>query len=324
MKSLALFSGLGGVGNTTLTFNIAHLAARTGLRTVALDFDPQSNLSALFLKPEVIADLWGRKGGGGTVAACLDLDGHGTGRVMSPVLLSIADDLWLLPGHLDLARFDSILSEEWSRFGGQASTSVLEKVKTFAVLANEAAEAVGADLVMIDVGPSLSPLNRSTLLACDGVIFSTAPDLFGLQGLRTVGPVIRKWRHAWNTIPKHDRTGSHEFLPIGYVFQERLPRDLGQIMSSEVLANKIPEVFRRFVLDDATALESSRDFGFDTYCLSRLKYFSSLVPLAEHSYKPVFDLKMADGIGSGLSLSVLKSRLELENLLDAIRVRLGL
>ena len=46
MKSFVLFNNKGGVGKTTLTFNMAHMLARNGSRTVVLDFDPQSNVKA--------------------------------------------------------------------------------------------------------------------------------------------------------------------------------------------------------------------------------------------------------------------------------------
>src|SRR5690606_14480641 len=49
MKSIVLFNNKGGVGKTTLTFNIAHMMAREGWRVAVLDYDPQCNLSAIFL-----------------------------------------------------------------------------------------------------------------------------------------------------------------------------------------------------------------------------------------------------------------------------------
>lgn len=54
-----------------------------------------------------------------------------------------------------------------------------------------------ADLAFIDVGPSLGALNRAALLACDAVVLPLAPDLFSLQGMRNVGPVLRTWREDW-------------------------------------------------------------------------------------------------------------------------------
>ncbi len=44
MKSVVLFNNKGGVGKTTLTFNLAHMAARQGHRVAVLDYDPQCNL----------------------------------------------------------------------------------------------------------------------------------------------------------------------------------------------------------------------------------------------------------------------------------------
>lgn len=53
-----LFNNKGGVGKTTLTFNIAHMMARLGKRVVVLDFDPQCNLTAMFLEDETLIELW--------------------------------------------------------------------------------------------------------------------------------------------------------------------------------------------------------------------------------------------------------------------------
>lgn len=47
MKSVVLFNNTGGVGKTTLTFNIAHMMARKGRVVVVVDYDPQCNISSI-------------------------------------------------------------------------------------------------------------------------------------------------------------------------------------------------------------------------------------------------------------------------------------
>jgi len=42
----------GGVGKTTLAAQLAHPASSSGLETLAVDLDPQSNLSQSLLTPE--------------------------------------------------------------------------------------------------------------------------------------------------------------------------------------------------------------------------------------------------------------------------------
>src|SRR5438309_5221506 len=50
--SVSLINMKGGVGKTTLAAQLAHAAARKGLRTLAVDLDPQANLSQALLSPE--------------------------------------------------------------------------------------------------------------------------------------------------------------------------------------------------------------------------------------------------------------------------------
>jgi cellulose biosynthesis protein BcsQ len=52
MKSLTLFNNKGGVGKTTMTFNLAHMFARLGRTVAIIDCDPQCNLSALALSDD--------------------------------------------------------------------------------------------------------------------------------------------------------------------------------------------------------------------------------------------------------------------------------
>ncbi|MBI5178982.1 MAG: ParA family protein [Nitrospinae bacterium] len=48
MKKMAVISSKGGVGKTTFSFHLSHLLAREGLRTLAVDMDPQGSLSFVF------------------------------------------------------------------------------------------------------------------------------------------------------------------------------------------------------------------------------------------------------------------------------------
>ncbi|MBI5851282.1 MAG: AAA family ATPase [Planctomycetes bacterium] len=105
MKSLALFNNKGGVGKTTLTFNLAHMASRLGFRVVVIDYDPQCNLSSIFLREEDLFDTWeADESSGRTVAACLEPVRRGKGEIRHPTLHPVGDQLWILPGHLSLSR----------------------------------------------------------------------------------------------------------------------------------------------------------------------------------------------------------------------------
>ena len=55
---VALFNNKGGVGKTTSAYHLAHMSARLGLPTLAVDLDPQANLSSAFFDEERLEDLW--------------------------------------------------------------------------------------------------------------------------------------------------------------------------------------------------------------------------------------------------------------------------
>ncbi|RRD38785.1 ParA family protein [Leptotrichia sp. OH3620_COT-345] len=48
MKKIAIVNNKGGVGKTTTVFNLAHYFAKQGLKTLAIDTDPQLNLTTNF------------------------------------------------------------------------------------------------------------------------------------------------------------------------------------------------------------------------------------------------------------------------------------
>lgn len=121
MKSLTLFNNKGGVGKTTMTFNLAHMFARLGRTVAILDCDPQCNLSALALSEEDLKEAFEAKPAEGrTVAACVELVRLGKGDLYEPHLLELEDNLCILPGDLSLSRFEGKLAKRaWDLFDGR-------------------------------------------------------------------------------------------------------------------------------------------------------------------------------------------------------------
>ncbi len=329
MKSFVLFNNKGGVGKTTLTFNIAHMLARNGSRTVVLDYDPQSNLTAIFLDEGHLEDVWSNDvGDGRTVAGCLDLVRRGKGELRDPELITPADNLWLLPGSLFLSRFEQTLAEEWAKTGNTQNERALDVTCSLANLADRVAQTIDADYLLVDVGPSLGALNRAALLSCDAVVIPVAPDLFSLQGLRNIGPTLREWRVDWKTVLTQVRRRDEgaplperDFRPIGYIVQQHLARSDRPVSGYRKWMEQVPSEFRRCVLDEANS-PAQTFMEDDPYCIARLKHFASLVPIAQSKRKPMFDLRQGDGIGGGQLLSVKRCREEFERLVAGITQRL--
>ena len=58
MKTIAFFNNKGGVGKTSLVYHLAWMFADHGIKTLAVDLDPQANLTAMFLDEERLESLW--------------------------------------------------------------------------------------------------------------------------------------------------------------------------------------------------------------------------------------------------------------------------
>jgi hypothetical protein len=179
-----------------------------------------------------------------------------------------------------------------------------------------AAGTVGAELVLIDVGPNLGAINRSALLAADSILIPLAADLFSLQGLRNLGPTLRSWRTSWhnNVLGKRPFPGldmpQGSMRPLGYVVLQHAVRLDRPVKAYDRWLRRIPLEFRRSVLD-----ETRGDLiGPDPYQLATLRNYRSLMPLAQDVRKPMFDLRAADGALGSTGRLVRTCYLEFEDL----------
>lgn len=198
--------------------------------------------------------------------------------------------LWLLPGSLDLSRFEDKLSSEWFKtFAGDIAA--IRTTTAFHRIVERAAESVAADIVLIDVGPNLGAINRSALIAADTVLMPLAADLFSLKGLSNLGPTLRAWRRDWQQlvlprIPPDIPAPKADMTPLGYVIMQPEMRLDRPVKAYARWLERIPWVFTAAVLDQQPP---SRDE--EKYRIATLRNYRSLMPLAHDARKPMFDLK---------------------------------
>ena len=108
---LTFFNNKGGVGKTSLIYHLAWMFASLRKRIVAVDLDPQANLTAAFLIEEEIEAIWEEEKPGLTVYRCVEPLAD-VGDIAEPHLKRIAADLYLLPGDVRLSRYEEVLSRE--------------------------------------------------------------------------------------------------------------------------------------------------------------------------------------------------------------------
>ncbi len=306
---LTFFNNKGGVGKTSLIYHLAWMYAGLRKRVVAVDLDPQANLTAAFLEEDRIESIWNSPELGSTIYHCIK-PLAGVGDIAEPVLQSIATDLYLIPGDVDLSGYEDALSNEWpNSMGDNNLYRPMRILSSFWQVMQMGANKVQADIILVDIGPNLGAINRSVLIATDYVVIPLGADLFSLQGLKNLGPTLKSWKSNWekrlnnwsnskevNTYPEF-KLPKGEMKPIGYLCQQHGVRLDRPVKAYDKWVNRIPTVYRQFVKDEA-ADPSIKQMN-DPYCLATIKHYRSLVPMAQEHRKPIFYLTSADGaIGS--------------------------
>jgi cellulose biosynthesis protein BcsQ len=306
MKTIAFFNNKGGVGKTSLVHHLAWMYADLGLNVVAADLDPQANLTSMFLDDEQLESLWSETGPRQTVYGAIQPLLDGTGDVARPHVEEAAAGLGLVAGDLTLSAAEDELSSQWSDCLDRRARAFRVLSALWRVLEMAAAECE-AEVVLIDVGPNLGALNRAALVTSDYVVVPLAPDLYSLQGLRNLGPTLRRWRDEWEERRERNPVGNLEvpegaMSPIGYIVMQHAVRLDRPVKAYARWMDRIPSVYHEAVLDKKPKAGVTIDR--DRHCLARLKHFRSLMPLAQEARKPMFKLTPADGAIGGHAQAV--------------------
>lgn len=321
MRTIAIFNNKGGVGKTSLVYHLAHMLPRLGYPTVAVDMDPQANLTSAFFDESQLELLW--QGDDNTILSCIAPILEGIGDIKAPVVpYEVAENLWVIAGDLGLSRFEDKLSDSWPR-GYQKDMAALRATSAFYRVVQNVGENMGAAVALLDVGPNLGAINRAALLAADFLVLPLAADLFSLQGLKNLGPTVREWREAWRnqrslvgTTPFPLPEGTME--PAGYVVLQHAVRLDRPVRAYARWLERIPSVYREAVLGQEPSRIATHK---DPECLAMLRNYRSLLPMSQEARRPMFDLRPADGAIGSLAQLVQTCKEEFEALALAIAAR---
>jgi chromosome partitioning protein len=164
-NTIAVLSQKGGTGKTTAVRTLADALRRSGVRTLAVDLDPQGNLSDYFdLPPDVEP----------TIADVL------AGRAAA----SEAIHEEMIPANLSLAETELML-------GGKMGRELTLR-RALAALPDE------YDVVLIDCPPSLGLLTINALVAADWALITAEAQYFALQGVEQAMEVVELARDSLN------------------------------------------------------------------------------------------------------------------------------
>ena len=326
MKTIAFFNNKGGVGKTSLVYHLAWMYADLGVSVIAVDLDPQANLTAMFLGEERLEALWPDGDHPESILGAVAPILRGLGDIKAPHVERITNNLGLLVGDLGLSRFETKLSSAWPECLSR-DEAAFRTESAFHRVILKAAQTSDADLVLIDVGPNLGAINRAAIIAASYVVVPLAPDLFSLQGLRNLGPTLREWRNEWQ-----DRLARRpadptlelpaaEICPAGYIVMQHAVRADRPVKAYQKWMKRIPSVYRKEVLDEEGGRIPSVEE--DPQCLALLKHYRSLMPMAQEVLKPMFHLKAADGALGGHIYAVQECYGDFQKLAKVIATKCG-
>jgi len=242
VEIITVFNNKGGVGKTTLTFHLAHALAELGHRVLAVDLDPQCNLSIYCLPVEDIQAIWdaeisfidepGFQSARQAMSAAkfkklcseprsihfsLKPTEEGTGELEHlPPPIELTENLHLVPGRLTLHMFEETLARRWSdAFVGQPLA--LRTLSEIRRIVNQYAEEYGYDYAILDTSPSLGQLNKTILTTVDAFLVPCAPDLFSLYGIRNIGNSLNRWTAELKTLYHLIPQARRPYLPEHFV-----------------------------------------------------------------------------------------------------------
>ena len=317
---IAFFNNKGGVGKTSLVYHLTWMLSDLDHRIFAADLDPQANLSSAFIEDERLAEIWETSTSGNTVFGAIKPLLKGIGDIQSPPYLEhIADNIHLLVGDLELARFEDELSQTWPKALDKDERS-FRVISAIWRLLQDGAEHMDAELILLDLGPNLGAINRAAMIASDYVVVPLAPDLFSLQGLRNLGPTLSEWRSGWKErLAKNPepslRLPEGNMLPLGYVIQQHSIRLDRPVKAYEQWIRRIPSAYAKYLNEGKP---TDLTFDKDPNCLGSMKHFRSLIPLAQEARKPIFHLRPADGALGSHFTAAQDARKQFEDLAKAI------
>ena len=273
-KQIALFNHKGGVGKTTTTFNLGWMLANKGKKVIIVDCDPQCNLTGMVLgfrgardfeliyESEEVRDI---------------RDGLSPAFESRPVVIKPVacepiqgqPNMLLLPGHIGLAEYEVTLGIAQELSGSLVTLKNLPG--SLHHLFAKTAEKYGADFILVDMSPSVGPMNQNLLMTCDYFIVPMFPDYFSAMATESLASILPKWS-AW---AKHAKASSLLQDAI-YPFPDKSPKFLGTIIQNyRVRDSKPTTAFQRWI--------DKIKFGLETRLIPVLEESDMLLP--EERYK---------------------------------------
>lgn len=324
---IAFFNHKGGVSKTTSVFHVSWKLAELGLRVLMVDCDPQCNLTGLVLKYNHDNDYPYESSGNEepkNIRHGLSPAFDGRPVALKPVKTHQVPNrpgLFILPGHVAFSENESSLAiaHELS-----ASLTVMQNIPgSLRYLLQITAESISADIIIVDMSPSLGAINQNLLTTSEYFVIPMAPDFFSAMALRSLARVLPRWM-AWSKSASQQQI----LKEAAYPWPELTPKYVGSIVQNYRKRSrgggepKPTQAYQKWFDELASVkadilIPSLRQAGMleknDRYVAANAKLdsflmeipdFNSLIAIAQNLQKPVFALTKQDIEARGIVADV--------------------
>lgn len=167
----------GGVGKSVTAFNLAYSLQKRGLKVLAVDFDPQSNLTTYFGAEDVDVAI------GDLMMSMIEKEE----LPKRDKYIRERNGVDFIPSSIGLSVVEAKLRLEMGT--EKMLAAILEPLKT------------DYDYILIDTCPSLGALNINAMAATDEVIVTVNPQLLAMIGLQDFLKTVKKVKSRINNRP---------------------------------------------------------------------------------------------------------------------------
>ena len=302
MIQIAIFNNKGGVGKTTYLYHVANILADMGICTLMVDCDSQCNLTAYTIDDAEIKKSWYDRGN--SIYRVIQPVAENTGDIRLRQASCVRENLFLIPGDIDLSIYEDRLGETWPSASVQPA-SIRVQIAIYRYI-KFAALKCNAQVVLLDLDPNLGALNRTVLGGCDYFITPLSPDLFSIKGTQNLGNKFVCWHDEWeNNLRRWKKQESGvrlEDLPsgkpkfLGYVTQQHNIRDTksGMTKGWSIFGDQVDSAVRINIVQQLSPLGQS--VLKENYMLGKIPNLHSLVPYSLNAHKPVYKCNSSDGL----------------------------
>jgi hypothetical protein len=225
----------------------------------------------------------------------------------------------LLPGHIGLAEYEVTLGIAQELSGSLVTLQNLPG--SLRHLFDITAEKHKADIILVDMSPSLGPINQNLLMTSDYFIVPMAPDYFSVMATDSLASILPKWA-SWSRQAKSQSV----LQKATYPYPDKNPKFLGTIIQKYRLREgKTPSsAFQKWIDEiekgvTTRLLPVLKENGMllpdkiykgagvqPTKPLIQMSDFNSLIALSQKHKAPIFDLTDKQLEQTGVVLEITK------------------